>query len=332
MTEPGSRWSAVAEDVFSPAAAPLGERGVALLGRSAGGELLYREGDAQGLGPVRSLGVPTARVPESSARIPVEWPIAACSSRDGDIHLLARGAEGDLIHGRLRGGDWSGFESIGVPRVEEQGETLPMGLAGAPVACCRERGRLDVFAVSGEGNLLHTRHDADGFAVCVSLGGIAGRNGREWPVFGAISAFDAGLRGMGVVVRSMTGDLLLKFWNGAGWGPFAPLHTTEFDPTDPALDFLRPPSGPPATCGGGSARADVFVRGPLGDLLHSFWDGNLWSALQSIGRPQAAEGGQPIPFTGGPIACAWGKFRLDVFATGADGRLYRAQGDGTWKR
>jgi hypothetical protein len=327
----GSRWSIVAEDVFCPAAAPVGERGVALLVRSAEGELLYREGDAQGFGPVRSLGVPIARVPESSARIPVEWPITICSARDGDLHLLARGAEGDLVHGRLRGDEWSGFESIGVPMVEDQGDILPMGLAAAPVACCRERGRLDVFAVSGEGNLLQTRYDADGFAECSSLGGIPSSHGREWPVFGAISAFDAGLRGMGVVARSMPGDLLLKFWNGAAWGPFAPMHTAEFDPTDPALDFLRPPSGPPAACGGGSTRADVFVRGPRGDLLHSFWNGDLWSTLQSIGRP-GAEDGELIPFMAGPIACSWGRFRLDVFAVAADGKLYRAQSDGSWKR
>ncbi|HZR07411.1 MAG TPA: hypothetical protein VFA79_02435 [Myxococcales bacterium] len=328
----GSRWSIVAEDVFCPAAAPVAERGVALLTRSAEGELMYREGDAQGLGPARSLGVPIARVPGSSARIPVEWPITVCSARDGDLHLLARGAEGDLVHGRLRAGEWSGFESIGVPVVEDQGDILPMGLAGAPVACCRERGRLDVFAVSGEGNLLHTRYDADGFAECTSLGGIPSSHGREWPVFGAISAFDAGLRGMGVVARSMSGDLLVKLWDGAAWGPFAPLQTAAFDPLDPALQFIHPPSGPPAACGGGSTRADVFVRGPRGDLLHSFWDGTVWSALQSIGRPPAADGVGLVPFTAGPIACAWGRFRLDVFATAADGKLYRAQTDGTWKR
>jgi hypothetical protein len=327
----GSRWSPVAEDVFSPAAAPIGERGVALFARSADGELLVREGDAEGMGRARSLGVPTARVPESKTRIPVEWPISACSTRDGEIHLLARGAEGDLVHGRLRGGEFSGFESVGVPAVEDQGPNLPMGLASAPAACCREPGVLDLFTVSGEGTLLHTRLDADGFAPCTSLGGLPASRGRDAPVFGGISAFDVGLRGMGVVARSRSGDLLVKLWDGASWRPFAPMQGSEtFDPLDPALQYLRPPSGPPAACGGGSARADVFVRGPRGDLLHSSWDGNAWSALQSIGRPLSAAGGDLIPFTAGPIACAWGRYRLDVFASASDGKLYRAQGDGTW--
>jgi hypothetical protein len=332
MTDPRSRWSPVVEDVFSPSAAAMGERGVALFMRGAAGELLHCAGDGEGFGPVRSLGVPVARIPGSKARIPVDWPISACGSRDGDIHLLGRGAEGDLVHGRLRAGDWSGFESVGIPVLDDHGANLPMGLAGAPVACCRERGCLDVFAVAGEGNLIHARYEADGFTHCVSLGTIGLVQGRETPVFGAISAFDAGLRGMGVVARSMSGDLLVKHWDGAAWGPFAPQQTAAFDPLDPALQFVRPPSGPPAACGGGSTRADVFVRGPRGDLLHSFWDGTLWSALQSIGRPPGADGVELVPFTAGPIACAWGKFRLDVFATAADGKLYRAQTDGTWKR
>ena len=322
MTEP--RWSPVAEGVYAPAAAALGERGVALFVRGADGELLVFEGDAGGLGPARSLGVPVARVPESGTRIPVEWPIAACGTRDGEIHLLARGAEGDLVHGRYRGGELPGFESIGIPVVEEQGGSLPMGLAGAPAACCRERGRLEIFAVSGEGRLLHTSLDGNGFADCLSLGGMVSSHRREEPVFGAIAAYDAGLRGMGVVVRSMSGDLLVKRWDGGEWRPFAPLQDPgSFDPLDPANAFLRPLSGPPAACGGGSARADVFVRGPKGHLLHSRWDGSAWSALRSIGGPLSTSG-DPVAFTAGPIACAWGRYRLDLFATAADGKLYRS--------
>ena len=331
MTEPVSRWSPVADEVFCPAATAIGERGVALFVRSAEGELLYREGDAEGFGPARSLGVPVARVEGTSARIPVDWPIAACSTRDGVVHLLGRGAEGDLVHGRMRGAEWSGFESVGAPVVEEQhGSSLPMGLVGAPVACCRERGRLDVFAVGGEGTLLHTRWDDEGFGPCQSLGGIGGQQGRENPVFGPISAYDAGLRGMGVVARAPSGELLVKAWDGAAWGPFLPLHGfDEIDPLDPALELMRPLSGPPAACGGGSARADIFVRGPTGYLLSSVWDGKRWSAIRALGSP-VSTAAKPVPFTAGPIACAWGRFRLDVFACASDGKLYRAQSTGSW--
>ena len=335
LDEPGtptpaqaSFWSPVADDVFSPAAAASGDHGVCVFLRGAGGDLLVLEREAERFGEVRSLGVPTARVEGSRIAIPVEWPIAACSTRDGDIHLLARGAEGDLVHGRLRGKEWSGFESIGVPIAREREGALPMGLAGAPAACCRERGKLEVFAVSGEGDLLHTVHDASGFSECRSLGGLAGPQGRHSPVFGSISAFDAGLRTMGIAARGPSGDVLVKLWTAQQqWGRFAPLHPIEeIDPLDPALQWMTPLTGPPAACGGGSARADVFVRGPQGHLLHAWWNGERWSAFEGIGIPPG-----DVVFTAAPIACAWGRFRVDVFACASDGKLYHARSSGTWR-
>jgi hypothetical protein len=320
------RWSVLAEDVFCPAAAAWGDRGVSVFMRGATGDLLVREREADSFGDLRSLGVPMARVEGSRVPVPVEWPIAACSSRDGDLHLLARGVEGDLVHGRLRGKDWSGFQSIGVPIARGRGLALPMGLAGAPTACCRERGRLDVFAVAGEGDLLHTVYEGSGFSECESLGAVAGTG----PVFGAISAFDAGLRAMGIVARG-SGDVLVKLWTAQQqWRPFAPLRgIDQIDPLDPALEWMRPLTGPPAACGGGSSRADAFVRGPRGHLFHAWWNGERWSEYQSLGMPGPAES-DATPFTAGPIACAWGKYRLDVFACATDGKLYHSRSSGTW--
>src|SRR5689334_11151952 len=87
---PSSFWTALADDVFSPAAAAWGDHGVSVFVRGAAGELLVLEREAESFAPIRSLGVPTARIEGSRVSIPVEWPIAACSTRDGVIHLLAR--------------------------------------------------------------------------------------------------------------------------------------------------------------------------------------------------------------------------------------------------
>jgi hypothetical protein len=308
-----SRWSPVAEDVFSPAAAASGERRVALFLRSADGELLVRERDGLTWSPLRSLGVPTARAEGSSALVPVEWPINACNTDDGEVHLLARGPEGELVHGRYRGPDWLGFEVVGVPEPGGHEDALPMGLASAPAACSRERGRLDVFAVDGDSNLLHAFWDVTGFSDCAALG----------TAFGAISAFNAGARRMGVVARAKSGYLHVKWWDGTIWAPFTPLHSPEqVDPLDPALASTSPLSSPPAACGGGRARADVFARGPRGDLLHSFWNGRDWSAFESLGMAPGE-----VSFSGAAAACTWGKYRLDVFACAADGKLYNA----TWR-
>jgi hypothetical protein len=330
MAASEERWSIAGEEVFCPAAAPTGDRTVALFMRSASGELLVRECGSTSLGAIRSLGVPVARVEGSRAVIPVEWPIAACGTRDGTVHLLARGVEGELVHGRMRGEDWSGFEAIGIPVPPAHAAEYPMGLASAPAACCREQGRLDVFAVSGDGDLLYTKWDADGFSECESLGGIS-RPGNDAAVFGAISAFEAGPKSMGVVARARSGDLVAKWWTAGEWRPFAPLYgPDEIDPLDPALELMRPLAGPPAACGGGTTRADVFVRGPRGGLFYAIWNGERWSQLQSLGMPRSGPDSKAVPLTGGSVACAWSRYRLDVFACATDGKLYRASTLGDW--
>src|ERR671935_789655 len=93
-----SRWSVASEDVFCPAATAIGDRTVALFMRSASGELLVRECGSGSCGELRSLGVPAACMEGSRVLLPVEWPIAPCSTRDGDVHLLARAVEGELVH------------------------------------------------------------------------------------------------------------------------------------------------------------------------------------------------------------------------------------------
>ena len=320
--DPRSLWQEVARDVFCPAAAACGERRIVLFMRTAGGELLCRERDGSTWGDLRSLGVPVARIRDSEVG-PVEWPIAACGTGDGDVHLLARGPDGDLLHG-IPGRNWSGFESVGVPDVYEDGPVLPAGLAGAPTACSRERGSLAAFAADGDGNLLHAPWIAGGFGPCQSLGGLSPMRQRPRPVYGAIAAFAAGVRSMGVVARDgAVGELLIKWWNSGKWGDFEPLPASPLDPLDPALSYLSPLSGPPAVCGGGAARADVFVRGPHGDLLHTFWDGRRWSTFESLGTPG-------VPFTAAAPACIWGRYRMDVFACAADGKLYNAWWDGNW--
>lgn len=327
-----------------------------LLFRSAVGELCVRAREGMDWGAVGSLGVPTARVEGSGKLAPVDWPIAACGTGDGEVHLLARGAEGELVHGRLRGRaggsppdrsspgvaapggtaldglGWSGFVSIGVPVPPDEVARFPQGLAGAPAACSRTRGQLDVFAVGGTGALLHTSWDGDagGFSECEAVRGLAlpGRGGQAAPLPGAVAACAAGSRMLGVLARGPSGSLLMTWWDGARWSPLGPVHPPEeIDPLDPALAHTSPLSGPPAICGGGSARADAFARGPRGDLLHIRWDGKRWGPFESMGMPGGGAG-ESIPFAGGPVACAWGRYRLDVFACAVDGQLYNASREG----
>jgi hypothetical protein len=322
------RWTPVAEDVYAPVVTACAERSISLFMRGPRGDLLHRRRDGDAWGELRSFGLPLARVNGSQVPVPADWPVAACSTGAGEIQLLARGAEGELLHGTLRANEWQGFESVGIPAGLGG---LPMGLASAPAACSRGPGRMDVFAVGAAGALLHATWDAAGFSEFESLGGIDVVGAMPAPIAGSVSACNCGDRRMGVFARGPAGDLLLKWWNGSDWSPFASLGSPqECDEVYPAARRAVPISSAPAGCGGGTTRLDVFARGPRGDLLHRRWDGKEWNFFESLGMPRSRTTGARIPFTGMSLACAWEKYRLDVFARAADGKLYAASSYGSW--
>jgi hypothetical protein len=328
------RWSEIAEGVSSPAAVATGERRVTLFLRGAGNELLVLERDQGAWSEPRSLGVPLARpAGGGSATIPVDWPFAACATGPAEIQLLARGPEGELLHGTLRGNEWSGLECIGSPAAWMGAIAVPMGLASAPTACSRNPGEMDVFALESSGRLLHSAWGSAGFTEFEPLGSVVLADGRSEPVRGPISACNCGVRSMAIAARGASGDLLVKWWDSAKWSPFASLgFATAPDPIYPAVDFPAPLASAPVACGGGLTRLDVFARGQHGDLLHKFWDGKNWSFFASLGRPRPGPDGVPIALTGVSLACVWGKFQLDVFACASDGKLYNASWNGNWDR
>jgi hypothetical protein len=314
------RWSAIAENVSSPVAVAVGERRVSVFARGPAGELLLIEGQRGEFQPAKSLGIPLAR--DGSTTVPVEWPIGACATSQGEIQLVARGAEGELLHGTLRGGEWGGFESIGSPAAWFGPLGVPLGLTSAPVACSRSPGTMDVFAVGASGALLRSAWDGKEFAEFESLGSVATEAGVDYPVLPPISATACGARSIAIVSRGARGDLLVKWWNGAAWTPFASVgFAGEPDSLYPAVEVPVPLSSAPVCAGGGSTRLDVFARGARGDLLHKWWNGKDWTGFESIGTPFSPEGAL-IPFSNTSIACVWERFQLDVFARAADGKLY----------
>lgn len=287
-------WVAIAEGLYYPAVATIGEQGLLLFARDAGGELSVREHDGKEWAPARSLGAPGVQI---------EGPLSACSTGDGVMHLLARGADGELLHGTLRDQLWSGFVPIGVPSVAG----VPMGLATAPTACSRARGEMDVFAVNIGGDLLQATWNEEGFTPFEPLG----------PSTCAVAAAACGSRVVALVARGSAGDLAVKWRNDERWSASTSLGAPEEeDVLYPGIPHRLPFSGAPAACGGGSTRLDVFARSPSGDLVHTWWNGKEWSSFASLGMPRAA------PFIGASLACAWRRFRLDVFARAADGKLY----------
>src|SRR5258705_558023 len=103
------RWLVIAERVSAPAAVATGERRLTLFARGAGGDLVVLERDPGDWTAPRSLCIQLSRTQgPGSPPIPVEWPIAACATGPVAIQLVARGAEGELVHGTFRAGEWDG--------------------------------------------------------------------------------------------------------------------------------------------------------------------------------------------------------------------------------
>jgi len=127
-----------------------------------------------------------------------------------------------------------------------------------------------------------------------------------------------------------------------------------------------PVASSPAVCAQNANSLDLFAKGADGALWWKHWNGQGWSAWQSLGGYLTADpaatsqangiidvlargstgelwwkeynngwgawtslGGVLAPGTG-PAACSWGPGRLDVFVEGADGALWHQGYHGVW--
>src|ERR1700726_3418810 len=103
------------------------------------------------------------------------------------------------------------------------------------------------------------------------------------------------------------------YWdlNGGGWGP-----TTGPEPL--GQQFLSAP----AAASWGAGRLDVFAVGGDSRMYHRYWDDTLggWKPIGTW-EPMGDRNFQYLTFA--PAAVSWGPGRLDVFAVGTDGRMYR---------
>lgn len=325
------KWKPVGAGLYDPVAVAPEPGRIVVFARNGAGELVVLEGDGEAWGERQSLGIPVAR--EDSVTTPVDWPLAACSTTPNRIELFARSPDGELLHGSTNREARSTFDNLGAPAVLRGDLAIPLGLASPPAVCSSRAGRLDIFAVGQEGDLLHTWRDEEGWSGFESLGKLvlAGSTAQQSvPVSGMVAACACGAAGMGVFALGPLGDLLLTWWDGMQWSGFTSLGAPEVsNDLYPALAVTVPLAGPPAACSWGSNRLDAFVRGQGGDLLHKWWDGEVWSDYESLWMPLTADAEpQRLPFLGPVTACTWGESRLDVFARALDGHLYHACWDG----
>lgn len=331
MTHPASDssdqhlvWTSVGTGLYCPVVVSPGAGRVILLVRDATGALLCQEKNGEGWGAARSLGVPLAQSPGSEVFVPVDWQLGACADGTGEIDIVARSPDGDLLYLRSTLAEPSTFECLGAPAAMPATRAVPIGLACAPVVCRSEPDRLEVFALGPDGDLVQAVCSGAEWGAFDSLGLPAPdttAGGRLPPGSEGVAVCRCGASRVAVFRRGARGDLLLKWWNGERWSNYASLGSPEIpDPSYPAVTISAPLTGPPAACSWGPTRLDVFARGPDGDLVHTSWDGGDWSQFVSVGMPIAD--GQPVPLAGAVSVCTAREHECDVVAGAVDGRLY----------
>jgi len=222
---------------------------------------------------------------------------------------------------------WSGWESLGG------------SLASGPGVASWASGRLDIFAVGGDGALIHKWYDGSWHG-WESLGGhltsdpsvVSWASGRldvfargpardlihkwygpngwsDWESLGGILAEGAGVTSWGagrldVFVRGGDNALWHRGYGGSwsAWESLGGILTSA-----------------PAAASMSSGRIDVFGRGGDRALWHRWYDAGAWAAWEPLGGILAS----------GPGAASWGAGRLDVFIQATDRALWHDAYDGT---
>src|SRR5258708_6917449 len=203
---------------------------------------------------------------------------------------------------------WQSRRTSSLPPRHGAGSASPSFSAGRRASCCSASAK-EIGGPQSARWASPPRGSAGSKRRCRSIG----------PFRRAPPAAACGRRWMSSFARSTSGELLIKKWNGSDWSPFAPVRAPEeLDPMYPTLHGLVPLSSAPVAGGGGTSRLDVFARGPAGDLLHRWWNGETWTRFESLGMP----GEPPVPLSGGALRPAAGEWRLDVLARAIDGKLY----------
>jgi len=258
----------------------------------------------------------------------------AVGRKPGQITLLARGATGELFRREWDGTGWSKCYSLGFPIAHGDGSRVAVPVDWQLAACSGDPDRIDLFARSPDGDLLHMTGIGGAWSAFECLGAPAVLSaGTAIPMglAGPPAACSGGPERIDVFAVGQGGGLLHTSWSRGGWNEFESLGAPPMGSAGTPRPV--PLSGPPAACSCGSGRIAVFVRGALGDLLLKWWDGTRWSDFASLGSPEVQYDLYPAvsvaaPLTGPPAACSWGPERMDVFARGPHGDLLHKWWDG----
>ncbi len=204
---------------------------------------------------------------------------------------------------------WSAPESLNVPP-NILFTTAPVAAAWQQV---QGQNRWDVFALGNDTALYHKAYTNSGWdAQWESIGA---------PFYSAPAIVSWGAGRLDVFGIGNGNIIYHQYRDANGWAgtPWQSLLTTNL-PTIPVGYFHSAPS----VVSWGTGRLDVFALGSDNLIYHRWFDNNVWNSTnwESLGS-QSMTGFAQGSFISAPAAVSMTSGRLDVFAVGQDGNLYR---------
>jgi hypothetical protein len=276
----------------------------------------------------------------------VDGDFAVASWGPDRVDILGRSPDGHLGHKWWDGTGWR-------PDPSHPNDWEPMGdgFSGAVAATSWGHGRLDVYARSSDGSLLHQYGTINGWSgTWESLGGF---------VDGPVAAVSTAPNRADIFARGGNGNVFHKWWDGTGWKPAGSWQNLG-GPIDHALTAVA--SGD---------RVDLYAGFADGTTRHRYVTATgasaSWESLGSVGSGEIAAvtdgpgrstvvraGGATIKAhrwngrswtpdnvnwfdlngatKGSLAACSWGPGRVDLAAVGLDGAVWHKFFDhGMWQ-
>jgi hypothetical protein len=210
---------------------------------------------------------------------------AAVTSKDGAIHVFARGDDLNIWYSILKGGVWSGWHS-----------DLGAGtLTSGPAAVVSWDGAIHVFAAGTDRNIWHTYWKGNvwsGWRANADSGTFTSGPTAVVSSDGAIHSF----------ARGDDRNIWHNVWELEAWSGWRA-----------NLGAGTVTSGPAAVISSDEA-IHVFATGTDRNIWHTYWKGNVWSGWQAN-----ADTGT---FTSGPTAVVSSDGAIHLFARGDDRRLW----------
>jgi hypothetical protein len=192
-------------------------------------------------------------------------PAAVARQSSSSVDLFAREATGELLHSKGDATGWREWRSLGLPVGHTDGSRVPVGVDWQVAACSGSPDRIDLFARTPDGDLLHMTQTGDAWSAFEVLGSPAAITRDAAIPMGLASPPAVCSRGpeqIDVFALGSDGGVLHTAHNNARWSGFESLGMPTL--RRGGIEQPSPLSGPLAACACGPTHMGSLPAAPGG--------------------------------------------------------------------